>query len=516
MEFQVNLRHGFWRLNTYYYRFNFFENNMAKITFNFELSRSVSKNGLSHILLRIQDENQNKKRINRGIDVSPKHWSTTRQRVRNADPDYVNKNAQLTKLLSEAETVKQNLEEVGEEITAERIASALLNAEQPLSFIQFAEEYADRYFQLGEIRQYRKFNTFLTKFKFFLNGIGYSSYLKYVKMDKTKSQKYEKKHFTKDITFKGVTHSVIEKFHVYLKSMPNSLKVSQVLAVESVGKHMKVFRSCFHAGLEEKNIVLPMDPFYGLKLKRSEAEKDRLTMDEILKLQNLDLEPGSLNMVTRDCFLFSFYCAGIRCGDVISMRGSNLYMEDGVWRLKYQMGKTKKVKDIKLHSEVLSILSRYVDFDNLSDNYIFPLLSNSAPYAKAVTLQAMEKLQPEAKAQFKIDITSKNALLNKYLQKLSKMASLTKHVSMHVARHSFANVARTAGVNVMDVCSALGHSSLQITEVYLSKFNKETQDQMMDEVFNSRFHQLQAVFKRYTLPEINESLATLGFKVVPI
>lgn len=49
---------------------------MAKLTFNLELSRSVAKStGMSHVLLRIQDDQHVKKRICTGIDVNPKNWS---------------------------------------------------------------------------------------------------------------------------------------------------------------------------------------------------------------------------------------------------------------------------------------------------------------------------------------------------------------------------------------------------------------------------------------------------------
>lgn len=65
------------------------------------------------------------------------------------------------------------------------------------------------------------------------------------------------------------------------------------------------------------------------------------------------------------------------------------------------------------------------------------------------------------------------------------MAGIEKKVSMHIARHSFANIARQKKANVYDISKALGHSSLKITESYLSKFDTASQDATMKQVFNN-------------------------------
>lgn len=56
---------------------------------------------------------------------------------------------------------------------------------------------------------------------------------------------------------------------------------------------------------------------------------------------------------------------------------------------------------------------------------------------------------------------------------------------MHLARHSFANIARQKNANVYDISKALGHSNLKITETYLSKFDTASQDATMKKVFEN-------------------------------
>ena len=65
------------------------------------------------------------------------------------------------------------------------------------------------------------------------------------------------------------------------------------------------------------------------------------------------------------------------------------------------------------------------------------------------------------------------------------MEKIEKKVSMHIARHSFANIARQKNANVFDISKALGHSNLKITETYLSKFDTTSQDATMKQVFQN-------------------------------
>lgn len=66
------------------------------------------------------------------------------------------------------------------------------------------------------------------------------------------------------------------------------------------------------------------------------------------------------------------------------------------------------------------------------------------------------------------------------------MAGITKKLSMHIARHSFANIARQKKANVYDISKALGHSSIKITETYLSAFDTQSEDETMLKVYNTK------------------------------
>ncbi|MBD5421358.1 MAG: tyrosine-type recombinase/integrase, partial [Bacteroides sp.] len=64
----------------------------------------------------------------------------------------------------------------------------------------------------------------------------------------------------------------------------------------------------------------------------------------------------------------------------------------------------------------------------------------------------------------------------KALQHWTKRAGITKHISWHCGRHSFACNILNNGANIKVVSSLLGHSSLQHTEKYLRAVDSLKQD----------------------------------------
>ena len=68
-------------------------------------------------------------------------------------------------------------------------------------------------------------------------------------------------------------------------------------------------------------------------------------------------------------------------------------------------------------------------------------------------------------------VQSWTAEINDLLKEIVREVGIKKHISTHVARHSFAEVSRElTGNDIYSISEGLGHSSVSITEGY---FNKE-------------------------------------------
>ena len=184
---------------------------------------------------------------------------------------------------------------------------------------------------------------------------------------------------------------------------------------------------------------------------------------EIEKIATIDLKPDTNLYHTRNAFLF--YCAGIRIGDLVSLKWENV-----VTILNYKMAKTNQYRRLKLVRQVQEKLDLYRNENNKPTDFIFPFLDNAVDYSNNKFLMKQ--------------ISSKTVIINGKLKELAKKTEIPKKITSHIARHTFANLARKKGMKLYDISKALGHSSLKITEQYLSNFNNDSLDDAMDKLFD--------------------------------
>lgn len=455
-------------------------------TYNFELNNKPNKKGLYSVFLRIT-ENKKHKRTKTKVELeSPKHWNPKAQEVRKSDPNFKKHNEELKEAKEKAINAEQELEASKKGITSQSIANTMKAGKRVFSFIDFAEDFANRTLEAGDYRTYTKYITFLNKLKYYINGVKPNDIPSIPRSGEELSLYMSK--MKADLLINDITLSFLNKFKSYLQKCPNTKKPELTLHQNTISKQFDIFKSLYNKArieLKEEGLVLRDNPFDGFVCATIDTEKEKLSSEEISLLKSLELEEGSLLWHTRNCFMLAFYCAGMRAGDLIQLRGTNVVFAEGKWFISYRMDKTSTAKQIPLIQEALNIIAQYVDLDNRTTAYIFPLLDNKAAYAKATTWEEKEQLPFQVIKHLKQQVNSKNSLLNKYLKILCERAGITKKVSMHISRHSFANIARQKDANLYDISKSLGHSSLKITETYLSKFDTSSIDATMKMVFDN-------------------------------
>lgn len=138
-------------------------------TFNFEINNKPNKDGKFTILLRIT-QNRAHKRIKTCVELNRKSdWNKKRQEVRPSEPNYQVWNERLNKELERAKTEYQELKDTGI-VTPDRIKDGLTAAEHPISFLQYAKKRTEEIYNMGNIRNWKKYRTFCNKLEAFLTN----------------------------------------------------------------------------------------------------------------------------------------------------------------------------------------------------------------------------------------------------------------------------------------------------------------------------------------------------------
>ena len=241
-------------------------------------------------------------------------------------------------------------------------------------------------------------------------------------------------------------------------------------APSTVASNFRAIRAILYRAIREGLMQQAVNPFFQFKIKQGKAKRDKLNLSELQAIEALELEDGTLIWHVRNYFLFSFYCAGIRFGDLAKLKRENITRDGEAIRLSYQMSKTGTSKSIKLLPQAIAIFNHYNRDDTSSPHeYLFPILRKYDTSTPKKLLNA---------------IATQNALVNKYLKKIAQQASITCKLSFHISRHSFADIARQKGWDVYMISKALGHSSIKVTENYLKGFDTDALDSHMDSLFS--------------------------------
>lgn len=431
-------------------------------TFNLELNNRPTKNKNYSILLRIT---QDKKHIRKKTTVEVKnkdHFNPKAKQgnwIRTTEPNHKVWNTALEKELEEAKKAFRELK--GEGLASKELIKSRINeAESSPSFIEFAKQRTKDIFNEGGYRNYKKYNGFYNKLE---------AYLK-------KSKK-------KDLLFSEVTNVFLSKFIAFIHSLRSERDTEATLHPNTIEVNLNIFKALINKAIVAKIIKPDMNPFIGYESKTIKTVKDKLNAAEIKLIEELELIEGSLIWHCRNYFLFSFYLAGIRAGDLIQLRWYNITSEG---RLEYRMAKTKNDRSIKLHQKADEILQFYRKEGSKPSDYIFPLLNNEAPFAKAITEEQKVTLPPELIVKMNDQTNSKNSLINKYLNKIAGLAEIDKKISFHTSRHSFAKIAKDNKVDNNHLKNLLGHSNIKITEAYMGNFETEETDSVMESIFGGK------------------------------
>ena len=430
------------------------------VTFNLELNSKATKNKTYAIFLRItQNKKHTRKKttveVKRKKDFNPKakpgNW------IRPAEPNHKVWNDALEKEIEDAKKAYRKLKSSGL-ATKELIKSKIISSDTSPSFLNFAKGRIQDIYNKGGYRNYKKYNGFCNKLEAYLNTL-----------------------HKKDLLFSEVTTAFLAKFESYLFTLCNARNSEANLHPSTISLTIRIFKTLINRAIAERIITPDMNPFLGFTYtKVVSSEKEKLTMSEINSIEELELEENSLIWHCRNYFLFSFYMAGIRAGDLMQLRWYNI-KPDG--RLEYRMGKTKKDRSIFLHPKAMEIIKHYRKEESQPTDYIFPLLDSTAAYAKAVTEEQKATMPPKLVVKLNDVIGSKNALINKYLKRIATLAEINKNISFHIARHSFAKIAKEKGVDNAHLKNILGHSSIKITEGYMGNFDTEETDKVMSSIF---------------------------------
>lgn len=254
----------------------------------------------------------------------------------------------------------------------------------------------------------------------------YRSFMRFLKRD--------------DILLYEIDQNMIEDYELWLQK--------DGLAPNSTSFYMRILHTILNKAVRQ-SLIPSCDFFQNVYTGIATTTKRAIGIDSLKRIKTLDLRLSPQLDFARDMFFLSLYFRGMSFIDMANLQHKNL--QNG--HLVYCRQKTGQRLDIKWERQMTDILDKY----STDAKYLLPILKTpdgeSRQYYKNMSKQ-----------------------VNRWLRKIGTMAGIQIPLTMYVARHTWASLAKQKNIPLNVISDGLGHDSEKTTLIYLSTLDTSAVD----------------------------------------
>ncbi len=308
--------------------------------------------------------------------------------------------------------------------SADDIISTFRQRKNRNSFFNFMQETIDQLQLLGRFRTSETYTTALNSFKRFRQNT--------------------------DVTFELFDSDLMMSYEGYLKQ--------NNISMNSISFYMRILRAVYNRAVEKK-VIEQKYPFKHVYTGIDKTVKRAISLNAIKKIKDLDLSNRPSLNFAKDLFLFSFYTRGMSFVDIAYLKKKDLNM--GI--LSYRRRKTQQQLLIKWEKCMQNIVDKY----SIKDSpYLLPIIKHIG----------------ESEREQYINMRH---LINNKLKIIGEKSGLSVPLTMYVARHTWASIAKSKKIPLSVISESMGHDSETTTKIYLAALDTMEIDKANSLIINS-------------------------------
>lgn len=301
-------------------------------------------------------------------------------------------------------------------------ATTISTCAQTQSFQDFMILLVKEKLQNGRLRTAETYQTTLNKFNRFLKG--------------------------KTLLFHDFNDSLMVNYQEYLKS--------NKVCMNTISFYMKILKATYLRAVRQK-LTIDNRPFDHVYTGMAKTQKRALSQQDIRMIKDYTPE-NKQEQLARDLFLFSFYTRGMAFVDMAYLKKSDIKNN-----ILYYSRK-KSGQNISIRWE--PVMQQIVDnFEKLNETYLLPIIHT------------------EGKGE-RNQYRYVHNIVNKNLVSIGVRLGIRQKLTMYVARHSWASIAKSIGIPIGVISEALGHSSEKMTYIYLKSIDETRIDAENEKIIN--------------------------------
>ncbi len=257
--------------------------------------------------------------------------------------------------------------------------------------------------------------------------------------------------FTGDITVDKISSEIVRKYRLWLNRYENNN--GDKLSTITQSYHLIALRGFLHyLSGRDINSLAPD------KISLPKVAKKQVTFlykDEVNNLiTQTDL--SSTTGLRDKAILHLLFSSGLRVSELVGLNRDSVNLDRREFTVR---GKGRKDRPVFISQVAADSIAEYLD---TRDDSLPPLFINSSRNSTDSNDGNYRRLTSR----------SVQRIINKY----AKLAGITKHVSPHTMRHSYATDLLMNGADLRSVQTMLGHSDISTTQVYTHVTDKHLRE----------------------------------------
>lgn len=228
-----------------------------------------------------------------------------------------------------------------------------------------------------------------------------------------------------DISFKNVTVTLMNDYKEYLLKAKSRRNTGKTLSRNTALSYHNKLKTTLKRALKEGKLRTDINAGID-SIKEQESQRNFLTLSEAKKL----FATPCSNAIVYKISIFSTL-TGIRYSDIAKLTWSEIqYIEDDGYYIRFKQKKTEGLQTMPISDEAFEILGeRTKENDKVFDGL-------------------------------------KKWDVDRVLPVWLAHAGITKHITFHCFRHTYATLQIFSGTDIFTVSKMLGHKSVKTTQIY--------------------------------------------------
>lgn len=244
----------------------------------------------------------------------------------------------------------------------------------------------------------------------------------------------------KPLLFRDIDLNLIEDYKDYLINAPQGGGKSGTITRNTASTYFSIFKAALKQAFIEGYLTTDIAA-KSKNIQYEDAQREYLTMEELNTLASTPCD----SPVLKRAALFSAL-TGLRHSDIKKLKWHEVVKDEEHYRILFTQKKTKGVEYMPISDQAYQLCGERGDPNRL----------------------VFEGLQDPS-------------WINRPVKRWVEAAGITKHITFHCFRHTYATLQLTKGTDIYTVSKMLGHTKVTTTQIY-AKIVDEKKEQAADAI----------------------------------